>query len=77
MKLPIIVNEHGSCDVFATVEEAEAYMEPIDVENGEYTVTDANGQNLIVYVIIKEVPLLWGLFKTRVKKTRIIDPAEL
>lgn len=76
MKTPISINEHGDVSTFASVEEAEADMEPIDVERGEYVVTDADGRRLVVDVVMKEVPLLWGLWKTRIKKVRIADPVE-
>jgi hypothetical protein len=75
MKTPISINDHGDVSTFASVEEAETYMEPIDVERGEYTVTDADGRRLAVEVVLQEAPLLWGLWKTRVKKVRIADPA--
>jgi hypothetical protein len=74
MKTPILINEHGDVSTFASVEEAEAYMEPIDVEHGEYVVTDADGQRLLVAVVVEETPLFWGFWKTRVKKVRIADP---
>ncbi len=71
MKTPILINEHGDISTFASVEEAESYMEPIDVERGEYVVTDADGSPLSVGVVTEEVPLFWGLWKGRVKKVRI------
>lgn len=71
MKTPILINEHGDISTFASVEEAESYMEPIDVERGEYVVTDADGKPLSVGVVTEEVPLFWGLWKGRVKKVRI------
>lgn len=71
MKTPILINEHGDISTFASVEEAESYMEPIDVERGEYVVTDADGLPLSVGVVTEEVPLFWGLWKGRVKKVRI------
>ena len=43
---PIILNEHGSIDVFQSTEAAEIYMEPIDVENGEYVAYDSEGRLL-------------------------------
>ncbi|MDR2880423.1 MAG: hypothetical protein LBV29_00780 [Azoarcus sp.] len=73
MKTPISINERGDISIFASAEEAESYMEPIDVERGEYVVTDADGLHLTVDIVVKEVPLLWGLWKGRVRKVRIID----
>jgi hypothetical protein len=72
MKLPISITEkNGDVTTYASVHEAEVDMEPIDVERGEYVVTDADGQRLALNVVMEEVPLLWGLLKTRVKKVRI------
>lgn len=72
MKLPIsIIEKNGDVTVCATVPEAEMEMEPIDVERGEYVVTDAAGLPLSVFVVTEEVPLLWGLWKGRVKRVRI------
>lgn len=71
MKTPILINEHGDISAFASVEEAESYMEPTDVERGEYVVTDAAGLPLSVVVVTEEVPLFWGLWKGRVKRVRI------
>ena len=73
MKMPILVNEHGDIISFSSVAEAESYMEAIDVESGEYIVTDADGARLTVDVVTVEVPLLWGLWKGRVKKLRITE----
>jgi hypothetical protein len=58
MKTPIFINERGDVSVFESVEDAEHYIEPIDVANNEYvgydsegrllqlTVTDANRVNI-------------------------------
>ncbi len=75
MKTPISINEHGDVSTFASVEEADTYMEPIDVDRGEYIVMDADGRRLAVEVVMEEAPLFWGLWKTRIKKVRIADPA--
>jgi hypothetical protein len=75
MKVPISVNNRGDVSTFASVEEAEACMEPIDVERGEYVVTDADGRRLEVDVVLREAPLFWGLWRTHIKKVRIVDPA--
>jgi hypothetical protein len=72
MKTPISINENGDINTFASVEEAESHMEPIDVERGEYVVTDAEGVPLKVGVVIEKVPLFWGLWQGRVRKVRII-----
>ena len=75
MKTPISINENGDVSTFASVEEAETYMEPVDVERGEYIVMDADGRRLTVEVVMEEALLFWGLWKTRIKKVRIADPA--
>jgi hypothetical protein len=46
MKAPIIVNEHGNVMFFESVEAAERYLEPIDVENDEYVAYDGEGRLL-------------------------------
>jgi hypothetical protein len=72
MKLPIsIIEKNGDITVCASVHEAEIEMEPIDVERGEYFVTDADGLQLSAGVVIEEVPLFWGLWRCRVRKVRI------
>jgi hypothetical protein len=74
MKLPIsIIEKNGDVTTYASVHDAEIDMEPIDVERGEYVVTDADGQPLAVEVILQETPLFWGFWKTRMKKVRIVD----
>lgn len=75
MKLPISIYNRGDVSTYASIEEAELDMEAIDVEHGEYIVTDADGCRLAVDVVLQEVPLFWGLWTTRVKKVRIADPA--
>jgi hypothetical protein len=43
MKPPIFVDENGDTAVFLKVEDAEVYLEPIDVENEEYVAYDSEG----------------------------------
>lgn len=71
MKSPISVHENGGVSIFSSVAEAESYMEPIDVEHGEYIVTDADGKRLSLSVVVEDVPLFWGLWRGRVKKVRV------
>jgi hypothetical protein len=59
IKPPITINENGDISICNSIVEAEAYMEPIDVENGEFVVTDATGRQLHVEVIIE--PSSWVL----------------
>lgn len=46
MEPPIIVDNHGDILFFASVEKAEKYLEPIDVENDEYVAYDSVGHLL-------------------------------
>lgn len=41
-----IISENGDLHFYERKEDAEAYMEPIDVENGEYVGYDAEGRLL-------------------------------
>ena len=43
---PIFVDDHGDVSVFRSVPFAESWMEPIDIENREYTAYDAAGRLL-------------------------------
>lgn len=74
MKAPIHLNENGDVTTFDSIEEAEAYMEPVDVEHGEYVVSDAAGKQLLAVVVIEEARLFGGLWTTRVKRVRIREP---
>lgn len=65
MKLPIFINAHGDVEAYASVEEAENAIEPIDVENGEYIITDADGRILAARVVIEEFPVFLGTFKNQ------------
>ncbi|MBF0435864.1 MAG: hypothetical protein HQL77_10900 [Magnetococcales bacterium] len=46
MKYPIIVSENGSLILFKTVQDAENYLEPIDIINQEYEIFDSDGKIL-------------------------------
>jgi hypothetical protein len=71
MKPPIKVNENGDVSYFDTIEAAEIYMEPADVENGEYTITDADGNVLHASVVTLDKHIFFGLLKVRIKKAMI------
>lgn len=74
MKLPITITEkNGDVSTYSSIHEAEVSIEPVDVEHGEYVVTDAEGKRLAVEVVMGEVPLFWGLWKVKVKKVRISE----
>ena len=49
-KPPIIADNRGDLCVFETVAQAESYMEPVDVRNGEYVVFDSEGRLLVPVV---------------------------
>lgn len=74
MKAPIYLNENGDVTKFDSIEEAEAYMEPIDVEHGEYVVSDAEGKQLVAVVVTEEGRLFGDLLKTHMKRVRIKEP---
>lgn len=46
MQPPIVVNENGDISIFATVEAAARYIEPVDVRNHEYVAYDSAGFRL-------------------------------
>jgi hypothetical protein len=43
---PIIVDEQGTAMIFESTEDAERYLEPIDVRNNEYVAYDSEGRLL-------------------------------
>lgn len=43
---PVIIDEHGTATIFESVENAERYLEPIDVRNKEYVAYDSEGRLL-------------------------------
>lgn len=57
---PIIVLEGYDVEVFPSVQEAELYMEPIDVRNGEFECYDAGGRKLSVTVELKDHQGFWS-----------------
>ncbi len=46
IKPPIIVDAHGDPIILGSVEDAEAHLEAIDVENDEYVAYDSEGRIL-------------------------------
>ena len=50
MKTPIIIDSFGDVLVFESVEDAECYLEPIDVANDEYIGYDSEGRLLQLLV---------------------------
>lgn len=76
VKTPIIIDNHGDLRTFDSVEAAEAYMEVVDVERGEYIARDADGHLLAIEVVVGEAKLFWGLWRTKVKKVRLQSLAQ-
>jgi hypothetical protein len=50
MQVAIVLDNNGDLLFFRDVEQAETYVEPIDVRNGEYTGFDAEGRTLSLSV---------------------------
>jgi hypothetical protein len=73
MRTPIYVDENGDITSFDSIEEAQTYMEPIDVKNGQYVVRDADGKTLKVDVVVERRLRLWGLWSSRVDQVRICE----
>ncbi len=73
MKPPILLYADGSFDFFKSVEEAERYAEPIDVQNHEYVAYDSEGRRLELRVEEETVSLWLGLEKTFRERVRIVQ----
>lgn len=73
MRLPIIVSEHGDVSIYRSEVQAECALEPIDVRNGEYIAYDAEGQSLVLSVVIEEKSGPLGLFSRRVESVRLTE----
>lgn len=50
MKPPIFIDNNGDITVFASVQDAENWVEPIDVRNNEYEAFDSEGRLLFLTV---------------------------
>jgi hypothetical protein len=61
----VIVDDHGDVDFFASVEDAELYLEPWAVEK-ELTACDSEGRLLELRVEGRESPVFFGLIRTKV-----------
>jgi hypothetical protein len=51
MQPPIIADNHGDVLVFGCVADAEKYVEPVDVKNGEYSFFDSEGRQLSAEIV--------------------------
>jgi hypothetical protein len=67
---PVIIDDHGDLDFFASVEDAELYLEPWAVEEG-FTAYDSEGRLLELRVEGRESPDLFGLIRSKVDHVRI------
>ena len=67
---PVIVDDHADVDYFASVEDAELYLEPWAVEEG-FTAYDSEGRLLEIRVERRESPVLFGLIRSKVDHVRI------
>jgi hypothetical protein len=62
---PVIIDDQGDLDFFASVEDAELYLEPWAVEEG-FTAYDSEGRLLELRVERRESPVLFGLIRSKV-----------
>lgn len=70
MKLPIIVSDTGNIYLFRLVQEAERYLEPPDVEDGQTIVHDCEGRRLSLE-IVADVHKFLGITITGAETVRI------
>ncbi|SFL83788.1 hypothetical protein [Nitrosomonas communis] len=64
MRAPIIVVEHGDVAIFNSAANAEIWLEPIDVKNGEYVAYDRDGRLLQLVIKLIEKPSFIGEVKS-------------
>lgn len=74
IKMPIRVDENGDIAEYWSVAEVEAKLEPADVRNGEYLVTDGDGRPLHLSVTRGRRPWLFGLLNVDVEVTKLSPP---
>jgi len=71
-KPPVIVDTGSELLLFRSVEAAERYLEPIDVENGEYPAAyDSQGQLLELGIVRSPTSHLFGLVQGTSEHVRI------
>ena len=51
MKFPIVIDENGDLSFFTSKELAQRWLEPVDVEAGEYVGYDAEGRLLSITAV--------------------------
>ena len=62
---PVIVDDNGDVDFFASVEDAELYLEPWAAEVG-FTAYDSEGRLLDIRVEGRDSPSFFGLIRSKV-----------
>jgi hypothetical protein len=67
MKPPITIDDHGDISIFEAVEDAESYVEPIDVTSGDLVAYDSEGRLLRGQVVKR------GFLRRGVR----LEPAEI
>ena len=72
MLTPIIVVADDGPMFFRTSEDAEAYLEPIDVRNHEYVAYNASGKRLRIDIIEAQRPVFFGLGSVGVEVAKIL-----
>jgi hypothetical protein len=70
---PIIVEEYGNLMFFKSAADAERYLEPIDVRNGEYVAYDSVGRRLTLGVAKKESKFFYGMLKDTMEVVTVRD----
>ncbi len=50
MKLPLIADDHGDISIFATIDAAIRYLEPVDIQRHEYEFFDADGYRVDAFL---------------------------
>ena len=71
MKAPVIVCEQGGLLFFKSVDDAESYLEAIDVDEGRYTAYDREGKNLRLTTVDEQRPVLFGVLRAHRRRVRI------
>lgn len=72
IKMPIkIVERNGDVISFDDLNEAESYMEPVDVRSGEYRAFDSSGEELKISIIKKNKKIFFGIFHLEVESAKI------
>lgn len=65
MKTPLFIDNNGDILVFESVQDAENWIEPIDVRNGEYEAFDAEG--CLLRLTLEKEPGFWKFARETVK----------